>query len=70
MLSYNRKLFSKASAVATASCFAKAAFSSSAARLDLAPLDFSKLTVKKTSQPKELLPNDKLVFGQTFTGMY
>ena len=32
-----------------------------------APLDASKLVIHKTTTPKEKLPNDKLVFGKTFT---
>ncbi|KAK7680508.1 branched-chain-amino-acid transaminase bat2 [Cerrena zonata] len=32
-----------------------------------APLEASKIQITKTSTPKEKLPNDKLVFGQTFT---
>lgn len=32
-----------------------------------APLDASKLKITKTTTPKELLPNDQLVFGKTFT---
>ncbi|EMG50829.1 Branched-chain-amino-acid aminotransferase [Candida maltosa Xu316] len=33
----------------------------------IAPLDSSRLTIEKTKQPKQKLPNDKLVFGRTFT---
>lgn len=33
----------------------------------LAPLDATKLKITKTSSPKEKLPNEKLVFGQSFT---
>lgn len=32
-----------------------------------APLDASKLIIEKTTTPKELLPNDQLLFGKTFT---
>ncbi|KAI3402561.1 BAT22 [Candida oxycetoniae] len=32
-----------------------------------APLDASKLKITKTETPKDPLPNDKLVFGQSFT---
>ncbi|CUM66190.1 uncharacterized protein PRCAT00003848001 [Priceomyces carsonii] len=32
-----------------------------------APLDASKLEITKTTKPQEKLPNDKLVFGKTFT---
>ncbi|EGW31246.1 branched chain amino acid aminotransferase [Spathaspora passalidarum NRRL Y-27907] len=32
-----------------------------------APLDASKLTITKTTTPKELLPKEKLVFGKSFT---
>ncbi|GMF80908.1 unnamed protein product [Aspergillus oryzae] len=35
----------------------------------LAGIDPSKLTVTKTSSPKELTPAKDLVFGKTFTGM-
>lgn len=35
-----------------------------------AALDASKLTVTKTSTPKELTPNSELVFGREFTGNY
>lgn len=34
---------------------------------NLAPLDKSKLTITKTTTPKEKIPNEQLVFGQTFT---
>lgn len=45
-------------------------FSASAtAASQLAALDASKLTVTKTSTPKELTPNKDLIFGKTFTGM-
>lgn len=37
---------------------------------DPAPLDFSKLTVSKTSTPKDLPAPENLIFGHTFTGMY
>ena len=33
----------------------------------LAPIDAAKLTVVTTTAPKEKLPNEKLVFGQSFT---
>lgn len=42
---------------------------SAAAASQLSALDASKLTVTKTSTPKELTPNKDLVFGKTFTGM-
>lgn len=32
------------------------------------PLDASKLTIKKSSKLKDLLPPEKLVFGRHFTG--
>lgn len=32
-----------------------------------APLDASKLVINKTTTPKDLLPNEQLVFGKTFT---
>lgn len=32
-----------------------------------APMEASKLTITKTTSPKEKLPNDQLVFGKTFT---
>jgi branched-chain amino acid aminotransferase len=31
-------------------------------------LDSSKLTITKTTTPKELIPPEQLVFGKTFTG--
>lgn len=31
-------------------------------------LDASKLTITKTTTPKELVPSEELVFGRTFTG--
>lgn len=34
---------------------------------DLSPLDASKLKITLTTTPKELLPNDELLFGQSFT---
>ncbi|KAJ5149355.1 Branched-chain-amino-acid aminotransferase [Penicillium atrosanguineum] len=40
---------------------------SAAAASQLSALDASKLTVTKTSTPKELTPNKDLVFGKTFT---
>lgn len=42
---------------------------SASAASQLPALDASKLTVTKTSTPKELTPNKDLVFGKTFTGM-
>lgn len=36
----------------------------------LAGLDASKLTITKTTTPKELLPPQDLVFGKTFTGKH
>ncbi|VEU24343.1 DEKNAAC105684 [Brettanomyces naardenensis] len=33
----------------------------------VAPLDASKLVIHKTTQPKEKLPNEELVFGRSFT---
>lgn len=42
---------------------------SATAASQLPALDASKLTVTKTSTPKELTPNKDLVFGKTFTGM-
>lgn len=35
-----------------------------------APLDFNKLTIEKTTNPKKLLPNDDLRFGKSFTGTW
>lgn len=35
----------------------------------LPALDPSKLEITKTTTPKELIPQDQLVFGKTFTGM-
>lgn len=35
---------------------------------NLPGIDPSKLEVTKTITPKELVPNENLVFGQTFTG--
>jgi branched-chain amino acid aminotransferase len=42
---------------------------SATAASQLPALDASKLTVTKTSTPKELTPNKDLIFGKTFTGM-
>lgn len=44
-------------------------FSAIPAASEGARLDPSKLTITKTSTPKELLPSKDLVFGKTFTGM-
>ncbi|ODH26747.1 branched-chain amino acid aminotransferase [Paracoccidioides brasiliensis] len=33
-------------------------------------IDFSKLSITKTTNPKELLPPEKLVFGSSFTGKW
>ena len=41
---------------------------SAAAASKLQGLDASKLTVTKTTTPKELSPPQDLVFGKTFTG--
>lgn len=43
------------------------ALHTSAKGANLAKLDASKLKITKTTSPKTPLPNDKLVFGQTFT---
>lgn len=42
---------------------------SAAAASQLPGLDASKLTVTKTSTPKEITPPKDLIFGKTFTGM-
>ncbi|KAL4929595.1 branched-chain amino acid aminotransferase, cytosolic [Aspergillus undulatus] len=42
-------------------------FSATPAAFDGARLDASKLTITKTTTPKELLPSKDLVFGKTFT---
>jgi branched-chain amino acid aminotransferase len=41
----------------------------SASTIKLQEIDPSKLTVQKTTTPKELVPPNELVFGRTFTGM-
>ncbi len=33
-------------------------------------IDFSKLSITKSTTPKELVPPEELVFGRTFTGMW
>lgn len=43
-------------------------FSVTAAAAQQAALDASKLDITKTTTPKELTPNNELVFGRTFTG--
>lgn len=45
-------------------------FGATAAAAQQAALDASKLEITKTSTPKELTPNNELVFGATFTGTY
>jgi hypothetical protein len=45
-------------------------FGATAAAAQQAALDASKLQITKTSTPKELTPNNELVFGATFTGTY
>jgi hypothetical protein len=35
----------------------------------LADIDALKLSITRTSAPKQLLPPEKLVFGHSFTGM-
>lgn len=45
-------------------------FSATAVAAQQAALDASKLEITKTSTPKELTPNNELVFGATFTGTY
>ncbi|KAL4801310.1 aminotransferase [Aspergillus unguis] len=42
-------------------------FSATPSAFEAARLDASKLTIKKTTTPKELLPSKDLVFGKTFT---
>ncbi|KAL4939766.1 hypothetical protein BDV06DRAFT_198119 [Aspergillus oleicola] len=42
-------------------------FSATPAAFELARLDASKLTTRKTTTPKELLPSKDLVFGKNFT---
>ena len=43
-------------------------FTATAKVSQLAALDPSKLNITKTTTPKELTPNNELVFGRTFTG--
>jgi branched-chain amino acid aminotransferase len=41
----------------------------SASTVKLQDIDPSKLSITKTTTPKELVPREELVFGRTFTGM-
>jgi len=41
-----------------------------ASTTQLHSLDASKLTVQKSTTPKELLPPNELVFGRNFTGLF
>lgn len=67
-----RKAFSKLAtpwALSSSTRLWQRSFSASAAPASQLPgLDASKLTVTKTSTPKELTPPQDLVFGKTFTG--
>lgn len=63
MLSFSRHLLGKSASSSKAALFSTSSFC-----LNQAPIDFNKLTIEKTTKPKELLPNDQLVFGQNFTG--
>jgi len=41
-----------------------------ASATQLHALDASKVTIQKSTTPKELLAPNELVFGRTFTGMF
>lgn len=71
-----RKAFSRpatlrvlpAQTIASARLWQRSFSASAASAAQLPGLDASKLTVTKTSTPKELTPPKDLVFGKTFTG--
>lgn len=46
------------------------AIQASQSKIKLAEVDPSKLTVEKCHKPGEMLPEDQLVFGKTFTGAW
>ncbi|KAK6204863.1 Bat21 branched chain amino acid aminotransferase [Scheffersomyces amazonensis] len=59
--------FTKNSIRSTGQLLLRKSFSSSIIARAQAPLDASKLIINQTTTPKQKLPNEKLVFGKTFT---
>lgn len=55
-------------AIASTQLWQRSFSASAASASQVAGLDASKLTVMKTSTPKELTPPKDLVFGKAFTG--